>query len=72
MAPKINIKNTGNIRLFRIYSVPIRISSADLHVSDTCFLREINFMGRYVTITYRLHELHVCTKWIRIYYVSYI
>ena len=48
-----------NIRLLRIYSVPIRISSPELHVSDTCFLHEINIMGRYVTTTYRLHKLHV-------------
>ena len=26
-----------NIRLFRIYSVPIRISSPELHVPGTCF-----------------------------------
>ena len=49
-----------NIRLIRIYSVPIRIGSPELHVSDTCFLYEINVMGRYVTTTYRPHKLHVC------------
>ena len=49
-----------NIRLLRIYSVPIRISSPELHVSDTCYLHEINVMGRYVTTTYRAHKLHVC------------
>ena len=48
-----------NIRLFRIYSVPIRISPLELHVSDTCFLHEINVMGRYVTTTYRPLKLHV-------------
>ena len=48
-----------NIRLFRISSVPIEISSPELHVSDTCFLHEINVMGQYVTTTYRPHKLHV-------------
>ena len=48
-----------NIRLLRIYSVPTRISPPDLHVLYTCFLHEINDMGRYVTTTYRLHKLHV-------------
>ena len=48
-----------NIRLFRIYTVPIRISSPELHVSGTCFLHEIIVMGRYVTTTYRPHKLHV-------------
>ena len=48
-----------NIRLLRIYSVPIRISSEELHVSDTCFLHGINIMGRSLTTTYRLHELRV-------------
>ena len=51
-----------NIRLLRIYSVTIRISSPELHVSDTCFLHELIIMGRYVTTTYRLHELHVCVQ----------
>ena len=37
-----------------------RISSPEVHVSDTCFLHEINTMGRYVTTKYRLHKLHVC------------
>ena len=48
-----------NSRLLRIYSVPIRISSPELHVSDTCLLHEINVMGRYVTTKYRPHKLHV-------------
>ena len=56
------MKNTVNIRLFRICSVSMRISSPELHVSDTCFLHEINIMGRYVTTTYRLHKLHVCVQ----------
>ena len=61
-----------NVRLLRICSVPIRISSPQLHVSDTCFLHELHIMERYVTTTYRLHELHICvyTGWIRNYYVS--
>ena len=50
-----------NIRLLPICSVPIRISSPELHVSDTCFLHELHFMECYVTTTYRLHELHVRT-----------
>ena len=45
-----------NIRLLRIYSVPIRISSPELHVGDTCLLHENNIMGRNVTTTYRLHN----------------
>ena len=48
-----------NIRLLRTCSVPIRISSPELHVSDTCFLNELHIMERYVTTTYRLHELHI-------------
>ena len=55
-----------NIRLFGIYSVPIRISSPELHVPDTYFLDEINIMGRYVTTTYRLHNY----PWILSEYVS--
>ena len=47
-----------NIRLLRTCSVPIRISSPLLHASDTCFLHELHIMERYVTTTYRLHELH--------------
>ena len=51
-----------NILLLRICSVPIRISSPELHVSDTCFLHELHIMERYVTTTYRLQELHVCIQ----------
>ena len=51
-----------NICLFRTCSVPIRISSPELHVLDTCFLYELHFMERYVTTTYRLHELHICAQ----------
>ena len=47
-----------NIRLLRIYSVPIRINSPELHVSDTCFPHGIIIMGRYVATTYRLLDLH--------------
>ena len=64
-----------NIRLLRIYSLPISISSQELHVSDTCFLHELHIMERYVTTTYRLHELHelhINTRWIRNYCVSSI
>ena len=49
-----------NIRLLQACSDPIRISSPEVHVSYKCFLRELNFMERYVTTTYRLHELHLC------------
>ena len=49
-----------NIRLLRIYSVPITISSPELHVSDTCLLHEKSVMRRYVSTTYRPHKLHVC------------
>ena len=57
-----------NTRLLRTCSVPIRISSPELHVWDTCCLHELHIMERYVTTTYRLHELHIClyTRWIRI------
>ena len=51
-----------NIRLLRTCSVPIKINSPELHVSDTCFLRELHIMERYVTTTYRLLELHVCIQ----------
>ena len=37
-----------NIRLFRIYSVPIRISSPEFHVSDTYSFHRWNSVGRYV------------------------
>ena len=50
-----------NIRLFRSCSVPIWISSLELHVQDTCFFFEVLNMERYVT-TYRLHELHICAQ----------
>ena len=46
------------IRLLRICSVPIRITSPELHVWDTCFLHELHIIERYVITTYRLHELH--------------
>ena len=51
-----------SIRLLSICSVSTRISSPELHVPDTCFLLELCFMGRYVTTTYRLHELHKCAQ----------
>ena len=51
-----------NIRLLRTCSVPIRISSPELHVSNTCFLHELQIMERYVTITYHLQESHVCIQ----------
>ena len=41
-----------NIRLLRTRSVPIKISLPELHVSDTCFLNELQIMKRYVTTTY--------------------
>ena len=49
-----------NIRLLRICSVPIRISSPELHVSVECFLHELHKMEQYVTTTYRSDELHIC------------
>ena len=51
-----------NVRSLRTCCVPIRISSLELHVSDTCFLHELIVMERYVTTTYRLVELHMCLK----------
>ena len=51
-----------NIFVLRIFSVPIKISSPELHVSDTCFLHELHIMERYVASTYRLHELHISVQ----------
>ena len=51
-----------NIRLFRSYSVPNWINSSELHLKDTRFLYEVHIMERYVTNTYRLHELHICAQ----------
>ena len=51
-----------NICLFRTCSVPIRISSLELHVEDTCVLYELHVMERYVTTTHRLHALHICAE----------
>ena len=48
-----------NIRSLRTCYVPVRVSSPDLHVSDTCFSHELHVMERYVTTTYRLHGLHL-------------
>ena len=47
MAPNINIKPQlkNENPLFRIYSVPIRISSPELHVSDTSFLHRLLLWG---------------------------
>ena len=50
------------IRLLRICSVPIRISSPDLHVSDTCSYMNLHVMEQYVTTTYRSYELQVCRQ----------
>ena len=46
-----------NIHLSRICSVPIRISSQELHIPDTFFLQKLHFMEQYVTTTYRSHDL---------------
>ena len=51
-----------NIRLLRICSVPIRNSSPELHASDTRFLHELYIMERYVTTTYRVHDIHICVQ----------
>ena len=51
-----------SICLLRIYSVPIRISSPELRVSDTCFLHELYIMELYVITTYRLNDLHMCIQ----------
>ena len=51
-----------NIRLLRTCSVLIRISSPELHVSDTCFLHELHIVERYVTTMYRLHGLNSCAQ----------
>ena len=48
-----------NIRLFRIYSVPIRISSPEFHVSDTCSFHEWNSVGWHVVITCHLRRLFI-------------
>ena len=47
------------IRFLRTCSVPIRISSPELHVLDTCFSHELHIMERYVTTTYRSQKLNV-------------
>ena len=49
-----------NIHLLRTCSVPINFSSPELHASDTLVLHELYIMERYLTTTYRLHELHMC------------
>ena len=49
-----------NIRLLRSCSVPLWISSPKLNVRGTNFLHEVYNMERYLTTTYRLHELHIC------------
>ena len=51
-----------NIRSLRTSSVPMRISSPELHVSVTCFLHELYMMERYIITTCRLHELHMCVQ----------
>ena len=51
-----------NIRLLRTCSVPIRINSPELHVSDTCLLHQSHIMERYVTTTYRLHEILISAQ----------
>ena len=51
-----------NIRLLRIFSVPIRVSPLELQVSDSCFYMNLHIMERYVITTYRLHELHMCAQ----------
>ena len=51
-----------NIRVLRICSVPIRISSPELHKLDTGFLHDLHIMERYLTTTYRLHELHISAQ----------
>ena len=48
-----------NIRLLRTYSVPIRITLPELHVSEKCVLHELHIMERFVTTTHRLHKLHI-------------
>ena len=45
-----------NVRSFRSGSVPIWISTPELHVFDTCQLHEDNYSVRYVDTVYRLHE----------------
>ena len=51
-----------NIRLLRIYSVPIKISSLGLHVSDTCVNMNLHIVERYVTTTHCSQETHVCIQ----------
>ena len=45
------------IRLIHSCSIPIWINSPKLHVNDTWLLDEVYIMERYVTSTYRLHDL---------------
>ena len=51
-----------NVCLLRSCSVPIWISSQELHVSDTCFLHELYIRERYVTTIYRVHEINICVQ----------
>ena len=51
-----------NIRLLRICSIPIKINWPESHVKDRCLLYELHIMERYVTTTYRLHELHISAQ----------
>ena len=51
-----------NIFLLRICSVPIRISSPELHVAYTCFSLNLHVMERYLTTTYRLYDLYMCIQ----------
>ena len=50
------------ISLLCICSVPIRISSPQLAVLQTCFLLELHIMERNVTTKYHSHELHICAQ----------
>ena len=51
-----------NVRVLRTCSVPVRISSPESHVSDTCFLHELHILERYVTTTYRSHGLKISAQ----------
>ena len=47
------------IRSLCICSLPMRIGSTELQISDTCLLRELHIMERQVTTTCRLHGFQI-------------
>ena len=63
-----------NIRLFRIYSVPIRISSPEFHVPGTClFVNGIVWGGTWLPrATYVYYSYFCALEGVRIYTCPYV